>query len=125
MNDRKKKLKEEYRQIHTPMGIYQIRCLANGKLLLGAALNLPGILNSNRFQLKLGKHPNRVLQTDWNQFGSESFSFEILDELAATEGVDFDYRQDLASLEALWLEKLQPYDDRGYNKKREHNGKIS
>ena len=118
MNNRKKRLKEEYKQTHTPMGIYQIRCLANGKVLLGSALNLPGILNSNRFQLKLGKHANKGLQADWKRFGSEKFSFEILDELAATEGVDYDYREDLASLEELWLDKLQPFDDRGYNKKR-------
>ena len=124
MNDRKKKLKEEYKQTHTPMGIYQIRCLANGKVLLGAALNLPGILNSNRFQLKLGKHPNKRLQADWSRFGGEKFSFEILDELVATEGADYDYREDLASLEGLWLEKLQPYDERGYNKKGT-NRKIS
>ena len=106
------------------MGIYQIRCLANGKVLLGSALNLPGILNSNRFQLKMGKHPNKSLQADWSHFGSEKFSFEILDELPATEGAGHDYRQDLASLEELWLDKLQPYDDRGYNKKRA-NCKIS
>ena len=125
MNNRKKRLKEDYKQTHTPMGIYQIRCLANGKVLLGASLNLPGILNSNRFQLKIGKHPNKRLQADWSRFGSEKFSFEILDELTATEGVDHDYRQDLASLEELWLDKLQPYDERGYNKKREHNSKLS
>ena len=117
MANRKKILKEEYKQTHTPMGVYQIRCLANDKLLLGSALNLPGILNSNKFQLKLGKHPNKELQADWSRFGSEKFSFEILDELTATEGADYDYREDLASLETLWLEKLQPYEDRGYNKK--------
>lgn len=115
MNSRKKELKEGYKLTHTPMGVYQIRNLTNDKLFVGAALNLPGILNSIKLQLRAGSHPNKRLQAEWNEFGSESFAFEVLDELAATEGAGYDYRADLAFLEELWLEKLQPYGERGYN----------
>src|SRR5690349_12143048 len=118
MNTRKKELKEQYKLSHTPMGVYQIRNLTNGKVFVGTALNLPGILTSNRLQLKSGRHPNNKLQVEWNEFGSESFAFEVLDELAATEGPDYDYRADLGFLEELWLEKLQPYGDRGYIEKK-------
>ena len=41
-----------------------------------------------------------------------------MDELAATEGTGDDYRTDLRFLEELWLEKLQPYGERGYNEKK-------
>jgi len=41
-----------------------------------------------------------------------------VDELAATEGTGYDYRTDLRFLEELWLEKLQPYGERGYNEKK-------
>jgi len=44
-----------------------------------------------------------------------SFAFEVLDELSATEGAGHDYRSELAFLEELWLERLQPYGERGYN----------
>ena len=118
MDKRKKELKEEYKQTHTPMGIYQIRNVTNGKVFVGAALNLPGILTSNKLQLNSAVHPNKQLQAEWNEFGSESFAFEVLDELAATEGMGYDYRPDLAFLEELWLEKLQPYGERGYNQKK-------
>jgi hypothetical protein len=118
VNNRRKELIEEYKLTHTPMGIYQIRNLANGKVFVGAALNLPGILNSNKIQLRSGGHPNKNLQAEWNEFGGESFAFEVLDELSATEGAGYDYRQDLAFLEELWLEKLQPYGERGYNPKK-------
>lgn len=118
MNNRKKELKKEYQQNHTPMGIYRIRNLANDKVFVGAALNLPGILNSNKFQLSMGGHPNKRLQAEWQEFGSESFVFDVLDELTPTEGAGHDYRADLAFLEELWLERLEPYGERGYNEKK-------
>lgn len=118
MNKTKKELKKEYQQNHTPMGVYQIRNIANDKVLIGSALNLPGAINSNRFQLNAGSHPNKTLQAEWREFGSDSFSFEIVDELAATEGPSHDYRADLEFLEEFWLEKSQPYGERGYNQKK-------
>src|SRR5262245_54871175 len=118
MNNRKKELKKEYKQTHTPMGVYQIRNLINDKVLVGAALNLPGILTSKRLQLRSGSNPNKKLQAEWNEFGGENFAFEVLDEITATNGVGYDYRADLVALEELWLEKLQPYDERGYNEKK-------
>src|SRR5215470_794012 len=113
MNNRMKELKKQYKLIHTPMGIYRIRNLTNDKVLVGAALNLPGIITSKTLQLRSGRHPNQKLQAEWNQFGSESFVFEVLDEMTATNGAGYDYRADLLALEDLWLEKLQPYDERG------------
>jgi hypothetical protein len=118
MSNRKKTLKEEYKQSHPPMGVFQIRNLSNDKLFVGSALNLPGILTSNKVQLSAGNHPNKQLQAEWNEFGSERFAFEVLDELTATEGASYDYRTDLKFLEELWLEKLQPYGERGYNEKK-------
>jgi hypothetical protein len=118
VNNRKKELKEAYKQTHPPMGVYQIRNLANDKIMVGVALNLPGILNSSKLRLRAGSHPNKRLQAEWKEFGGESFAFEVLDELAATEGAGYDYRADLAFLEALWLEKLEPYGERGYNEKK-------
>ena len=100
------------------MGIYQIRNTANDKVLIGSSLNLPGLFNRDKLQLNTGSHPNKELQSEWKEFGSDSFAFEVLDELSATEGPGRDYRADLAFLEELWLEKLQPYGERGYNKKK-------
>jgi hypothetical protein len=118
MNNKKKELKKEYQHTHPPMGIYQIRNLVNDKVLVGATLNLHGQSNSFKGQLSLGNHPNKRLQADWNEFGSDSFVFEVLDELTATEGAGYDYKADLAFLEELWLEKIEPYGERGYNAKK-------
>ena len=61
---------------------------------------------------------NRALQAEWRELGSDKFVFEILDELKATEGPGHDYREDLAFLEGLWLEKSEPYGERGYNQRK-------
>lgn len=115
MNADKKALKKEYQQSHRPMGIWLIRNLVNDKVLLGAALNLPGRLNRHKFELQLGSHKSKALQADWKHFGSERFTFEILDEISPRENPDYDYRADLILLEDLWLEKLAPYGEKGYN----------
>jgi hypothetical protein len=115
LREAKKQLKKNYQGSTRPMGVFLIRNNLNDKLFLGAGLDLHGIINRHKFQLKNGTHPNKQLQTDWNQLGSDNFAFEIVDELKPREGVEFDYRQELDFLETLWLEKLQPFGDRGYN----------
>jgi hypothetical protein len=114
----KNRIKKEYKQTLPPMGVYQIRNLANGKILIGSCKNLPGKINSHRFQLKMGSHRNRALQSDYTCLGEEKFSFEILDKLGAKEDPQYDYTMDLSILEKMWLDKLQPYGERGYHGKK-------
>jgi len=115
MKSEKKALKKEYQQGHTPMGVFQIRNTVNEKVFVGSSLNLPGIINRHKFGLQMGNHRNQALQAEWNEFGAEKFAFEILDELTPVSDPQHDYREDLAQLEDLWMEKLQPYGERGYN----------
>jgi hypothetical protein len=110
-----KRLKKAYQQAARPLGVFLIRNNLNDKVFLATGLDLPGIINRHKFDLKHGSHKNKQLQADWNQLGSENFAFEIVDELTPREGVELNYRKELESLEDLWLEKLQPFGDRGYN----------
>jgi hypothetical protein len=116
----KKEIKREYQQSHRPMGVFQIRCLANEKIFVGSSLNLPGILNREKFSLQQGGHKNKTLQADWNTFGETGFAFEILDELSSREDPAYDYREDLTVLEDVWLEQLQPYGECGYNEPKKN-----
>lgn len=115
MQKTRKELKSEYKTLKTPSGVFQVRNLVNGKIFLGTAQNIPGILNSNKFQLTAGKHPNSRLQTDWNALGASAFAFEALDKLTVSDNPHQDIRAELAELEGMWLEKLKPYGERGYN----------
>ena len=118
MNSSKKELTKAYKQNPPAMGIYQIRNLVNDKVLVGSSLNLPGIINRTKLQLNAGNYLNKKLQAEWQEFGGDQFAFEVLDELAATEGASYNYRADLTALEEIWLEKLKPYGERGYNEKK-------
>jgi group I intron endonuclease len=114
----KKEVRQKYKQTIQPMGVYQIKNLKNGKIFIGSAKNLPGKINSHKFQLKNGLHNNRSLQNDYNDQGEAGFVFEILDYLDPKDDPNIDYTKELNLLEEMWLEKLRPYDEKGYNTKK-------
>src|SRR5262245_15339016 len=111
----RKEIHREYKERVKPSGIFQIKNLANGKLLLGSSLNLEGPLNKHRFMLKIGSHPNKELQKDWNELGPDQFTFEILEAIQIKDDPNFNLKDELTLLEDIWLEKLQPFGERGYN----------
>jgi len=124
MREDKKQLKKQYLQTARPMGVFLIRNNVNDRVFLGVSLNLAGIINRHKFQLKNGNHPNKELQADWNKFGSSNFAFEIVDELTPGHDATRDYRQELALLEKLWLEKLEPFEERGYNQRKQTRAEM-
>jgi hypothetical protein len=110
----RKALIRQYKETRRPMGVYRVHNKRNGKSLVGASADLPAALNSHRAQLRLEVHSNRALQRDWKEMGPEAFEFEVLDTFSPPER-DYDPCEDLRVLEELWLDRLTPYDDRGYN----------
>ena len=114
----RKNIRLEYKQSLRPMGVFQIRNTINEKVFIGSTLNLDGIFNKNKFQLDAGIHPCRTLQTDWKELGAENFAFEILEEVFPRENPKYDYAADLEVLEDLWLEKFEPYGEKGYNERK-------
>ena len=112
----RQEIKREYKGREKPAGIFQVRNLATGRVLLGSSLNLEGPLNSHRFMLTIGQHRNEELQKDWNLFGPENFLFEILEVVKPGSDPGFDVNDELALLEQIWIEKLQPFGERGYNR---------
>jgi len=116
--ERKKTLLREYKETPLPMGVFQIKNNVNGKLLLLKALNLPGIINRHQLELRRGLHRNTALQADWNQYGEDVFSFDILATLKPEEILPENYPSAVSDLLEEWLEKLQPYENAGYNKSK-------
>jgi len=116
MIDRKRAI-QQYKQTPRPAGVIVIKNRINGKVFIDSSPNLDVAFNKHKAQLKFGSHRNRQLQQDWNQFGSENFSFEILEQLKLEDDVNYNYADDLKILRQIWLDKLQPFDDKGYHKK--------
>ena len=108
-------IKREYKERKMEAGVFQVKNTANGKVLLGSSLNLQGPLNAHRFMLTTGLHRNKTLQKEWNEFGGDKFVFEILETVKVKDDPNFDLKDELTLLEQIWLEKLQPFGERGYN----------
>ena len=111
----RKDIHREYRERVKPAGVYQVKNIVNGKVLLGSSLNLEGPLNRHKFMLKIGSHPNKALQKDWDELGPDQFAFEILEEVKVKEDPNFNLKDELSLLEQIWLEQLQPFGEKGYN----------
>ena len=92
------------RDTFPPMGIYAIRDRASGPLLLGASRNVHAALNRARFELRMGKHPDRGLQAEWNRSGVDGLAFEVLELVREREDAGFDYASELKALEQIHRE---------------------
>lgn len=119
MNDKatRKALKQEYLEAQRPMGVYRVHNTVNGKSLVGTSKDLPAMLNRQKAQLQFRAHANTALQNDWNELGPEAFQFEVLDTLTPPDQANYDPTDDLRTLETLWLDKLAPFGEGGYNGK--------
>src|ERR1035441_743093 len=112
----KSEIKKKYKQTLTPMGIYQLKNLVNGKILIGSSKNLPARKNRFEMELSIENFSDKEFLHDVREFGQDKFVFEELDFLAPKEDPAYDYSEDLRTLEELWIEKLQPFNEKGYNK---------
>jgi hypothetical protein len=111
----KRTLKRDYKESKIPAGVYRVVNTQADRSLVGSSTNLPAILNRTRSELKMGSHRNKELQRDWNERGEGAFAFEILDTLEPRDEPGDELKRELAVLEQLWLERLAPYGERGYN----------
>lgn len=111
----KKDIKREYKEREKPAGVFQVKNTVNGKVLLGSSLNLEGPLNAHRFMLSVGSHRNKLLQQEWDEYGEENFMFEILETVETRDDPGFNLGDELTLLEEIWLARLKPFGERGYN----------
>ncbi len=118
MHDYKKLVKQDYKNRPHEAGVFQIRNLQNGKIFVRGHINLRGALNRFRMELKMGVMRNPLLQADYNSLGADQFAFEVVERLEPQDDPNYNDEDDLRTLEELWLQKLQPYGNRGYNKKK-------
>jgi len=112
--DNKKELKMLYKEIKITGGIFQIKNLINQKIFIKSSKNLK-TMNGQQFQLEHGSHQNKKLQQEWNEFGKESFVFEILEVLKSNEDAFFNEKDALKKLEEKWLIQLQPFGESSYH----------
>ncbi len=111
----RKELTEEYKNTKFRQGVFQVRNTVNHKVFIEGSPNLDKIWNRHRGELNFGNHRNTELQKDWKQYGEDNFVFEILAELEEQPGLDM--KKEIKLMTQMYMEELQPYEEKGYHKK--------
>ncbi|MDG0807983.1 GIY-YIG nuclease family protein [Cohnella rhizosphaerae] len=119
---RKKQLAEAYTQTFRAMGVYQIRNAENGKVLVRSSMDLDGARNRFEFMKQMNNNTLPELKAEWDRYGGGAFAFEELDRIKPKEETVTDraelkkYQDEVDALAELWIEKLQPFGERGYHR---------
>ena len=105
--DRKRELKDQYKNMKPDMGIFIIRANFKDKCFVESCKDLKSAINGSKFRLNSGNHLNGDLQNDWKEYGEGCFTIEILENLQYDKDESkIDYSEDLAILKMIWEEKL-------------------
>ena len=60
--------------------LYSITCLVNCKIYIGVTADYYTRTCHHRYYLRVGKHENRFLQEEYDQFGESAFVYDIISE---------------------------------------------
>ena len=120
--DSRRELVREYMDNPPPAGVFRITNKASGKVWLGIGSNLPGQMEMQMALLERGEHREHSLQADFDRLGAGVFCIDVLDTLKPEERAARSLRKELRELQALWVEKLQAWGERGYHKKPQKKG---
>lgn len=104
----------EYGPPRSCAGVYAIRNRATGRVYVSGDADVQDAIDRDRLDLQRERHRNAALQADWNWFGEENFSFDVID-IVEPERPGFDRRSGLTRLLESWREELRSYGDTGYN----------
>lgn len=106
-------LVQQFTKIAIEGGVYQIKNTVNGKILVDKTPNLKS-LNGRTLSLQMGTDKNKALQKEWNEFGADAFVMEILEVLKPNDNPFVSQKDELKKMVEHWIDKLQPFGDRGY-----------
>jgi len=108
---RRRELRDQYREARPEAGVYRIVNGHSGRALLGSTPNLASLRNRLEFARSTntpGALDHRLVE-DARRDGVGVFRFEVLEVLdTKPEATPAQIRRDLAVLEGLWREKLDP-----------------
>lgn len=105
--DKRKQLREQYKQREVTGGVCRILNVQNGRYLLMGSDDLRGSRNAFDFSISTGGCVNMLLQRDWKEYGAGAFSFEVLEELVKKpEQTREQFMADVEALRELWAERF-------------------
>ena len=92
-----------------PSGVYAITCNKNNKVYIGESKCLSMRFHSHKSDLKLSnRHTNTALQKDWDLYGEQSFTFEILE-------ITQNNKKHLVERERFYIDEFRKQGKKLYN----------
>jgi hypothetical protein len=87
------------------MGVYAVRGPSGAVLRVHASPNVWGAVNRMQFELRLGGHRDKALQSEWTR-NPAGLTFEVLELVKERTEASFDYKEELRVLEQLYRGEL-------------------
>jgi hypothetical protein len=103
---RRASLRRAYKERTKQAGVFRVLNTANGRVMLGSALDLHAPLNRVKFELDMGMCWNPELKADLETYGRDSFVIEVLDKVELGDDPGFDPERELENLERKHLAAL-------------------
>jgi hypothetical protein len=101
----RRRLSRAARDAFPPMGVYAVRDGTGGRVRVGSSRDVYARLNRIQFELRMGGHPDKDLQSAWRQDPAR-ITFEVLELVRQRTDPAFDHAQELRLLEALYRQEL-------------------
>lgn len=102
----RKALLAAYRERRPRPGVFALRCAVTGQTWVQATPNLDSCRNGVWFPLKLGSHPNKVLQAEWKAHGADAFAIEEVEVVEGDDLTGWALASRLKARERHWRETL-------------------
>src|SRR5690242_9176258 len=107
--NRRKEILNEYKERKLQAVAYRVINPVNRKYYIDHAANLKSAQNHSQFALKTARALNPTLKKDWEEFGAQTFSIEILEELEQREDqTQAQFMDELKTLEQLHRATFDP-----------------
>jgi hypothetical protein len=105
--DKKREIISEYKQRKTTGGVYKVTNTANGRYMLKAEVDLQSFQNRYNFNQSMKGCLHTKMRKDFDEFGSEVFILEFLEEVEKKEDEStMGFRDRLKRMEEAWAEKF-------------------
>ncbi|MDO5562635.1 MAG: GIY-YIG nuclease family protein [Synergistaceae bacterium] len=105
---KRKGLQSAYKNRTVTGGIYYVKCSGNQRIWIRSTTDIEGTRNKVMFSLKMKGPPEPAMLRECSEYGWESFSFGVLEELKKKEAqTDKEFADNIATLLEIWLEKYE------------------